>query len=419
LEAATVLCGMKRLSGACALLLGLAACHSQTSPPATTGAARPLAPGEAAPTPTVTDSPGAAYRVYRGLLPGQADSITLHLVTAPQPRYDTHGPNSQGSYYGTDGHPYQLASQPSASDSLVLNDYSPEHGIGPNGQAPKWRLKRQPDGSLLGTVGTQAVRLRLSKLGTDISFAVRCFTDSLAAYPDQAATSPKARIYVQAFVPTGGPATVRERLQAGILRTLRGDTLDSAPAVALPALFRQQRDTLFAGYRTDVAEILKNTEPDERPSATLNYDEQATTQVLYQAGDLLSLGFFNYTYSGGAHGMNTTTAASYDLRTGRHLRYDDIFLPAAQAQLPALLAQAVRPLVGLKPNEPLSQTLFVTKMPVTHNVFLTAGGVEFIYQPYDIAAYAQGEVRVFLPLAQVRPLLRDGLPLPGNTVAKR
>jgi hypothetical protein len=58
-------------------------------------------------------------------------------------------------------------------------------------------------------------------------------------------------------------------------------------------------------------------------------------------------------------------------------------------------------------------------MPVTRNVFLTAGGVEFIYQPYEIASYAQGEVRVFLPLAQVRALLREGLPLPGNEVAKR
>jgi len=158
---------------------------------------------------------------------------------------------------------------------------------------------------------------------------------------------------------------------------------------------------------------------DERPSATLNYEEQTSTQVLYQGDNLLSLGFFSYSYSGGAHGMHTTTGASYDLRTGRRLRYNDIFLPAAQAQLPALLAQAVRPLVDLKPGEPLDKALFVKQMPVTRNVFLTAGGVEFIYQPYEIASYAQGEVRVFLPLAQVRPLLRDGLPLPSNAVARR
>jgi hypothetical protein len=409
---------MKRLSSACALLLGLAACHSQTSQPATTqAAATPETKTPAAP--AVADSPGAAYRVYRGQLAGQADSITLHLVTAPQPRYDTHGPSSQGSYYGADGHPYQLSSQPSSPDSLVLNDYSPEHGAGPTGQAPTWRLRRQPDGSLAGTVGTQAVQLRPAAPAGGLGFAVRCFTDSLAAYPKEPATSPKARLYVQALVPTSGPAAVRQALQTSLLRDLRGDTLDSAPVVALDKLFRQRRDTLFTGYRTDVAEIVKTMPADERPSATLNYEEQTSTQVLYQGGDLLSLGFFTYSYSGGAHGMNTTAGASYDLRTGRRLRYNDIFRPEAQAQLPALLASAVRPLVDLKPGEPLDKALFVKQMPVTRNVFLTAGGVEFIYQPYEIASYAQGEVRVFLPLSQVRPLLRDGLPLPGNVVARR
>jgi hypothetical protein len=74
----------------------------------------------------------------------------------------------------------------------------------------------------------------------------------------------------------------------------------------------------------------------------------------------------------------------------------------------------VRPLVGLGAGEPLDKALFVKKMPVTHNVFLTTGGVEFVYQPYEIASYAQGEVRVFLPLGQVRALLRPGLPLPGT-----
>jgi hypothetical protein len=408
---------MKRLSSAFALLLGLAACHSQTSQPATTKATNP--PAMAPKTPAVADSPGASYRMYRGLLPGQADSITLHLVTAPQPRYDNHGPSSQGSYYGADGHPYELASRPSAPDSLVLNDFSPEHSTSSTGQVPTWRFRRQPDGSLAGTIGTQAVRLRRAAPAGGLAFAVRCFTDSLAAYPKEPATSPKARLYLQALVPTGGPAPVRQTLHNSLLRDLRGDTLDSAPVVALDKLFAQQRDTLYRGYREDVAMMLKDMPADERPSAMLNYEEQTSTQVLCQGGNLLSLGFFTYSYSGGAHGMNTTTGASYDLRTGRRLRYDDIFRPEAQAQLPALLGQAVRPLVGLKPGEPLNQTLFVTKMPVTHNVFLTAGGVEFIYQPYEIAAYAQGEVRVFLPLAQVRALLREGLPLPGNEVATR
>jgi hypothetical protein len=102
------------------------------------------------------------------------------------------------------------------------------------------------------------------------------------------------------------------------------------------------------------------------------------------------------------------------LRTGHRLRYDDIFRPAVDARLATLLGQAVRPLVGLAPSDPLDKQLFVKQMPVTHNVFLTNGGAVFIYQPYEVASYAQGELAVFVPLSKLRPLLRDGLPLPAT-----
>lgn len=408
---------MKRSPLALAGLLGLAACNPPTTSTPTAGANAPT--GQPAASQPITSSPGTAYQVYRGQLPGQADSITLHLVTAPQPLYDAPGPSLHGSYYGPDGHPYEVQSQPSAPDSLVLADLSPEHGASPTSASPVWRLRRQPGGGLVGLVQGQAVRLRLvAPAAGSLTFAVRYLADSLPAYPKDP-ESPKARFSLQALVPTGGPAAVLSTLQDNMLRDLRGDTLGTLAAPTLLTLYQQQRDLFFKGYREDVADVL-TTSADERPSATLNYDEQAATYVLYQQGNLLSLGFFSYSYSGGAHGQNGTLAASYDLRTGRRLRYDDIFKPTAAAQLPALLGQAVRPLVGLTPSEALDKDLLVSEMPVTHNIFLTGGGVTFIYQPYEIASYAQGEVRVFLPLAAVRSLLREGLPLPGvSPVAAR
>ena len=408
---------MKHLLRSVAGLLALSACHSQTQP-TTANAPAATPPSPAAPPAVAADSPGASYRVYRGLLPGQADSITLHLVSAPQPRYDARGLSRYGSYYGPDGHPYEMQSLSSAPDSVVLTDLSLEHS-GPiregNYAQPVWHLKQQADGSLAGSDASgQPLRLRRVGSPGGLTFAVRCLADSLAAYPQQA-DSPKARFNLQVLVPMGNPAA----LAATMLRDLRGDTLDGLAAPTLPALYQQQRDTFYKEYRADIADMLANTPAGERPSLTLNYDDQQSTSVLFHQGSLLSVGFFSYSYSGGAHGSNGTTVASYDLRTGRRLRYDDIFLPTAATQLPTLLAQAVRPLLGLKPTELLEKSLFVAKMPITHNVCLTSGGAIFCYEPYEIASYAQGEVRVFVPLAQLRPLLREGLPLPGPAVALR
>ncbi|MGI4733572.1 MAG: DUF3298 domain-containing protein [Janthinobacterium lividum] len=408
---------------ALALLCGLAACQSQTNQTTTTSPSP--TPGQAFAGPgQPTNSPGATYQVYRALLPGQADSITLHLVAAPSAFAAGKATAYFGSYYGTNGHPYMLGSQPTTADSVVLFDTSSEQAVSPDSGNRNWRLHRQPGRSnLAGTVGGQPVRLRLMPpMAGTLTFAVRCFADSAAAFP-QEAKSPHGHFSLQALAPLGGAAVVRQALEISLLRDLRGDSLDGLPTLPLPAFYKQQRQAFFQTYREDAA--------DSRPAPAdtagigpygpgMRYENQTATYVLYQQGNLLSVGFFHYDFSGGAHGNYGTTAASYDLRTGHRLRYADIFRPTAETQLSALLGRAVRPLVGLAASDPLDKQLFVKEMPVTHNVFLTAGGAVFIYQPYEIAAYAEGEVRVFVPLAALRALLREGLPLPApGSVAKR
>ena len=400
---------MKYSASALAALLGLAACNTPASQTTTGTSAQAPTPPAAAEAPAAS-SPGSSYHVYRGQLPGQADSVTLHLVTTTLPRYDDLGATVHGSYYGPDGRPTGLAGGAGAGnpDSLTF--------IESRGESPTWRLLRQADGSLVGTVGGRAARLRLAvPPAGSLRFVVRSFADSLAARPKQA-HSPQASFFLQALEPVGGPAAVRQAVHVSIGRELRGDTLGTLPPLPLAAVAAQQQAAFFKDYRADVAGLRPPADTADLGSyrASLTYEQQALTSVVYQQPPLLSLAFYRYSFTGGAHGLGATTAASYDLRTGRRLRYEDIFQPAAARRLPALLAAAVRPLVGLAPGAPLDGPLFVKQMPVTHNVLLTSGGVEFIYSPYEIAAYAQGELRVFLPLRQVRALLREGLPLPAE-----
>jgi hypothetical protein len=398
-------------------LLGLAACHSQTSQ-TTTAALTP--PGQAStPQATLTNSPGTSYRVYRGVLPGQSDSITLHLVTAPRRASDAEVNGGYGSYYGLDGHPYELQGQPSAADSVVLFDISPERAVGTTTSNLYWRLRQQPArGGLAGTVGGQPVRLRLvPPTPGALTFVTRYFADSAAAFPKEP-KSPVGHISLQALVPAGGPERMRTTLEINLLRDLRGDTISDLPTVSLPALYKLQRHQFIKDYREDAADMRPAPADTAGVGAYgigLSYADQMAAYVLCHQGNLLSVAFFRYDYSGGAHGNYGTTTVSYDLRTGQRLPYEAIFQSTAAAQLPAMLGRAVRPLVGLHADEALSKQLFVHKMPVTHNVFLTPGGVVFVYQPYEIAAYAQGEVRVFLPLSEVQPLLREGLPLPSSS----
>jgi hypothetical protein len=403
------------------LLSALAACQSNTSS-GTTAATTPAQ--QAAPT-GPQDSPGTWYRIYRGTL--GTDSITLHLQTWPAGLESRRTASFAGSYSGADGRPYELGTDYNTEakpDSIVLRDRDLTFADD-NGSGPVWRLHLTGN-ALTGTRGSQQVQLQEVTLPGSITFASRYFTDSVAAYPNKSA-SPHGRTSLHVLLPTSGSETTRRALTGSILRNLRGDTLDSATAPAPIQQFWQQRLEAFQkDYRTSVAELAPNlpTEPDTSSNApsydyVLRFEDQSATHVFWNQDNLLSLGFFSYSYSGGAHGNYGTQAATFDVRTGRALRLQDILRRDAQAQLGVLLEQAVRRTLKQPASVPLDQFLFVKKMPITHNMYLTSSGAVFIYTPYEIASYAQGEIRLFVPREQLQPLLKSGLPWGGAEVSLR
>ncbi|WP_414654756.1 RsiV family protein [Hymenobacter sp.] len=72
-----------------------------------------------------------------------------------------------------------------------------------------------------------------------------------------------------------------------------------------------------------------------------------------------------------------------------------------------------------QPATKLDEFLFMKKMPVSHNIFLTSSGAVFIYTPYEIASFAQGEIRLFIPLKQLRPFIKSDLPWGREEVSQR
>lgn len=409
------------LFGALPLLLALTAC-----PSAQPGHSPVTAVAPAAPVAAGADFRRPGYAGYRGLVAGAPDSVTLPLTSAPARPGSSAVGEIRGTYYGADGEPHELSplssARQAAPDSLRLVYYSPPLLSGSaDQQDSRWRLRRQPNGHLTGTVGGWAARLR--PLRPALAFSGLSFADSVAAFPGRA-HPPYGHVGLQTLVPVG-TSPVALATAANLRRQLRGDSLPNQRVPALPRLWAQQRADFAKMYRGEAAEMAEEPAPSpadfEAYQASLRFDSQRNLAVLCQEGHLLSVRLLSYEYSGGAHGSFSSEVRSFDLRTGRALPFDAIFRPEARPQLLSLLDRGVRRTLGLRATEPLREQLLVDKIPVTPNVCLTPGGVLFVYPPYDIAAYALGEVTVFLPLAAVRPLLREGLllPSPGPRVAHR
>ncbi|MBC6610810.1 DUF3298 and DUF4163 domain-containing protein [Hymenobacter sp. BT507] len=400
---------LSKNSGYYALLAGLCLASCQPDTPAQKTAA-----STATSTPPKTAAPAtptAWYRQYRTRLPGTTDSVTVHLQNLGGGGDAPSIGRVIGFYTGPDGQPYELASTPASTpDSLVLRETSHSR-LNARGQGPVWRL-RQAGEAWVGVVAGQTVRLQPLPVSQGVAFDTHVFRDSVRARPQHPADSVWGRISLHTVLPSGN----RQPLAGNLLHLLRGDTVFAGSAPALPTIWEAMRRVFVNDYQEDMKAVFQQMEADtsragRRPMAMLNYTDERDTYVLWNADNLLSLGIFNYSYTGGAHGNYGTHVLSFDTRTGQPLPYEAIFRPDAKPRLEALLARYARPSLGLKPGEPLRNALFDETLPVTRNVYLTSGGAVFIYQPYEVAAYAYGEIRVFVPLRELRPLLQPGLPV--------
>lgn len=90
-----------------------------------------------------------------------------------------------------------------------------------------------------------------------------------------------------------------------------------------------------------------------------------------------------------AHGMYGISYVNYDVQKGRVFGLDDIFTPEGIQALPAIISAKAERMTGS-----LGQTS-IESLPTDGNFMVTPeGDVTFVYQPYEVASFAQGIINV-------------------------
>ena len=168
------------------------------------------------------------------------------------------------------------------------------------------------------------------------------------------------------------------------------------PSVVLPAelqkgLTRWKNEYIKAG--------VKET---ENMGLSLSSEQENSLMVLSESKSVITLAFYSFDYSGGAHGNYSTELFSFDKRTNKRLQLSDVLAPSGVAALPALLSKAARAQFKVPANQTLEQAgMFKNNIPVTKNFWVDNAGLGFWYQPYEIGPYSFGEIPLFIPLAQL------------------
>ncbi|MCL4238541.1 MAG: DUF3298 domain-containing protein [Anaerolineae bacterium] len=122
---------------------------------------------------------------------------------------------------------------------------------------------------------------------------------------------------------------------------------------------------------------------------------------------VIGIKFTAYEYTGGAHGMTTFQTFTFDLDAGRLLTLDDLFAPGTDplaAIAPLAQASLAASLGDMSDADWIAQG--TSPDPANYQDWvLTPDALTFIFEQYQVAAYAAGPQTVSIPLVQIAGLL--------------
>jgi len=155
-----------------------------------------------------------------------------------------------------------------------------------------------------------------------------------------------------------------------------------------------------------VREKNKVLNPNKNEESKL-YELEKRIQVEYRNNQLLTLSRLNYIEDGGAHGNSYSFYTCIDLVHNRKLTINNVLDSAAcHNQLQTILEKKFRAAYNVKKEEKLSVYLLNDTMSLTNNISLTSKGISFNYNPYEMASFALGEIRLYIPYKELVSCLR-------------
>ena len=167
--------------------------------------------------------------------------------------------------------------------------------------------------------------------------------------------------------------------------------------IELNELFRNRVLTVYRHFEQAALETRADPRLPEHMKEALTF--HADYEVFRNDSRFVSLGQTIYQYTGGAHGMSFISAATIQLPSGRLCRLSDLFVVGANYQ---------ERLDGIVRREGASRGLPLWDfhgVKADSGFYLTDEGLVLYFQPYEIAPYSEGIVKILVRYQEVADLL--------------
>jgi len=143
------------------------------------------------------------------------------------------------------------------------------------------------------------------------------------------------------------------------------------------------------------------------PENIVPWEAKVEGRVSYQNEKFVSFLFDSYVFTGGAHGYGSTSFLNFDLTTGEELTEESLL--KNPEEFTAYVETLFRKQNDLKPEDNINSTGFMFEDDAFHlpqSIGFDKQGIILIYNPYEIASYADGQTKIQIPMEEAKPYLK-------------
>ena len=158
-------------------------------------------------------------------------------------------------------------------------------------------------------------------------------------------------------------------------------------------------DSLAEKFLTDYREAAENF-TEEPP-----WEAYVNEQISFKSDSIISVSITTEIFSGGAHGYKTLTFLNFDPKTGKILSKNDIF----EEDFTAFAEGKFRQQQEIPEGDNINSTGFWFEketFSLPENIGFSREKLVLVYNSYEIAPYAAGDIVLEIPLEEVRPFIR-------------
>ena len=129
------------------------------------------------------------------------------------------------------------------------------------------------------------------------------------------------------------------------------------------------------------------------------WEENSYMKVFSNQNDILTISYENDGFSGGAHGYYNILFKNFDLKNNKTIQLSDVFMDINKVDWNKILMKNFK-------NPDQKEMLLVDKIPVNNNFYFDSQNITFVYNQYEITAYAAGVVEISIPFSVLKPYLK-------------